>query len=205
MGITSAGYESQADLNLAIPVSAVEDLLKKPAEPLTLAALSERYPDPDRIPEEKVEAMAVFLQKKFGEVRAYQGKHDFDFTVMVFPFGEEFGTDFMISLVTETLEEGGRLMALDQQDPDLLPGLLQAVSKEAHKEFGFSYTVASFIRVESDVFPKGYPDGSVGKQDDGTYLVVHGVCMGIFDYTNGKARIVRKTGDKEISYPVPLE
>jgi serine protease Do len=184
IGITSAGFESTASLNLAIPSNIVKEFINSPEKPRDMS----KQP---AISIKSAKDLQAYLKENLGEFPTKEHTYHFEYLVDTSSDGH-----YNVNLIMTNGQE--ILNLLDEHlksNLSFIPGLLTAIGKEcADLTNDDRVLTAVWFSYNFRKYPSSFPASSIKAQSDGTYDVF---------FAQGKVLLDTK-GNTVRYYPEPM-
>ncbi|WP_433946070.1 S1C family serine protease [Paenibacillus sp. SN-8-1] len=198
VGVTSAGIQSSANINLAIPSSDVKVFLSKPqAEQRLTPSAQQQKPSTNitGVNSAGAKTLASYLNENYGSLD-YDGLEvDFEWFVVPSEDGKQY-------LIGGSMEDGQQWADwVDKQDDDetAMPSLIVYLSNELRNNLKISDTFFSlYLNVYLDKYPSSFPAESITREGRG-YRLNYNFIYGSVDYTSGYLYyIIDPVNNKEV-------
>ncbi|RUT36452.1 trypsin-like serine protease [Paenibacillus zeisoli] len=183
VGVTSAGVQSSANINLAIPSSDVKTFLAKPQAEQSLSSIVQSKPNTSiaAVNTEGAKTLEKYLNDNYGGL-TYDGLH-LDFEWFVIP-----SEDRTMYLIGGTMLDGDQWSDwVDKQDAneDAMPTFILYLSNELRNNLNISDTMVSlYLDVYVTQYPSSFPASSITKEGS-RYHLVYNFIIGSVDYDSG--------------------
>lgn len=183
VGVTSAGVQSSANINLAIPSSDVKIFLSKPQAEQRLSPSVQQKPSTSTTAVSSVGAktLANYLNDNYSGLTYGGLEVDFDWIVVPSEDGKRY-------LIGGTMEDGQQWADwVDKQDDDeaAIPSMILYLSNELRNNLNVSDTFFSlYLNVYVDKYPSSFPAESITKEGSG-YRLNYNFIYGSVDYDTG--------------------
>ncbi|GIP39935.1 hypothetical protein J31TS4_32150 [Paenibacillus sp. J31TS4] len=199
IGITSGGLGSFANLNLAVPINELKNLMEQPAAPKPMPLEETRADWFDMLME-----LEDRLNDEFGgPVRYIADGHTFHMSFEV-DQDEEEGTIYIDAVVRDR-QEGADLIRLQQQSPNLIPDFFRKIGNEAHKDIPDNVQLMIWHSFRTTEFPSSYKPKQIEKDVDGSYIVTLPLYAGYLDFAEKKLYfMVDPSGRNSTEKELPL-